>query len=105
ESLADEEILAGVYSSADRDNLRLIARQVEPSLLVASYAGWGGAVGGRIRGGHLAVAAGAARAHLPGRRRSVGRRHRRDRPRRHGSPPQDRHARRPDRELNGTELI
>jgi putative transcriptional regulator len=42
ESLADEEVFEGVYSTADSDKLRLIVRQrVEPSLVVSGYAGWG----------------------------------------------------------------
>lgn len=42
ESLSDEEVMPGVYSTADSDKLRLlVTQQVEPSLIIASYAGWG----------------------------------------------------------------
>jgi putative transcriptional regulator len=42
ESLSDQEIVGGVYSTADPAKLQMIAhQQTEPSLFVANYAGWG----------------------------------------------------------------
>jgi len=42
ESLADQEILGGIYSTADAAKLKAIAlQQAESSLFVANYAGWG----------------------------------------------------------------
>lgn len=40
--LADQEIIAGVYLSMDAAKLLdVVRRRVEPSLIVANYAGWG----------------------------------------------------------------
>jgi putative transcriptional regulator len=42
ESLADQDVIAGLYRTADPANLQTIARQqTEPTLFVANYAGWG----------------------------------------------------------------
>jgi len=42
ESLSDQEVVAGLYTTADPDKLRILVRQeVEPSLFAANYAGWG----------------------------------------------------------------
>lgn len=41
ETFADQTILSGVYSTVDAEKVReLVRRQVEPSLIVANYAGW-----------------------------------------------------------------
>lgn len=38
----DREVLPGVYSTVDPDRIReLVVGRVEPSLLIANYAGWG----------------------------------------------------------------
>lgn len=42
EDLSDQEILPGLYSTADATKLVVLAReQVEPSRFLANYAGWG----------------------------------------------------------------
>jgi putative transcriptional regulator len=42
EDLADQEILPGLYSTADATKLIVLARdQIEPTRFVANYAGWG----------------------------------------------------------------
>jgi putative transcriptional regulator len=42
ESLSDGKVLPGVFSTMDSDKLRqLVQKRVEPSLLLANYAGWG----------------------------------------------------------------
>jgi putative transcriptional regulator len=42
ESLSDQEIFTGLYSTAEAAKLQQLLRQrVEPSVLVANYAGWG----------------------------------------------------------------
>jgi putative transcriptional regulator len=39
---ADQELLPGVYSTVDSEKLLdLLRRQVEPSVILANYAGWG----------------------------------------------------------------
>lgn len=40
--LADQEILPGVYSTVEAEKVRVMIRdRVEPSLIIANYAGWG----------------------------------------------------------------
>jgi putative transcriptional regulator len=42
EGLADQEVLAGVYSSIDAAKVQEVLRQkADPSLVVANYSGWG----------------------------------------------------------------
>jgi putative transcriptional regulator len=42
ESLADQEIIPGVYITADGSKVQeLIEQRPEPSLVVANYSGWG----------------------------------------------------------------
>ncbi|CAN5901066.1 YqgE/AlgH family protein [soil metagenome] len=42
EDLADDQILPGVFSSIDAARVeRMIRQKVEPSLVIANYAGWG----------------------------------------------------------------
>jgi putative transcriptional regulator len=51
ETLADEEIIPGVYITADGAKVQeLIEQRAEPSLVVANYSGWGpGQLDGEIR--------------------------------------------------------
>jgi len=42
EDLADQQVLAGVFSTAEASKMQEIIRQkTEPSLVIANYAGWG----------------------------------------------------------------
>ena len=42
EALADQEVLPGLYSTIEAEKVReIFRRRVEPSLVVANYAGWG----------------------------------------------------------------
>jgi putative transcriptional regulator len=42
EGLGDQEVIPGVYSTAEADSVReLLLQRVEPCLVVANYAGWG----------------------------------------------------------------
>jgi len=42
EELADQETIAGVYNTVDSDKIQqIVRRRIEPSLIVANYAGWG----------------------------------------------------------------
>lgn len=52
ESLADQEIIPGVYITADGSKVQeLIEQRSEPSLVVANYSGWGpGQLDGELRG-------------------------------------------------------
>jgi putative transcriptional regulator len=51
ESLADQEIIPGVFITADGSKVQeLIERRAEPSLVVANYSGWGpGQLDGELR--------------------------------------------------------
>ena len=51
ESLADQEIIPGVYITADGSKVQeLIEQRSEPSLVVANYSGWGpGQLDGELR--------------------------------------------------------
>jgi putative transcriptional regulator len=51
ESLADHEIISGVYITADGSKVQeLIEQRSEPSLVVANYSGWGpGQLDGELR--------------------------------------------------------
>jgi putative transcriptional regulator len=42
EDLADQEVLAGVFSSIDAAKIQqIVRRKADPSLILANYAGWG----------------------------------------------------------------
>lgn len=42
EPLGDQEVIPGVFSTADAESVReLLVQRVEPCLVVANYAGWG----------------------------------------------------------------
>ena len=42
ESLSDQEVMTGLFSTIDATKVQVLLRQrVEPSLIVANYAGWG----------------------------------------------------------------
>ncbi len=42
ESLSDQEVISGLFSTIDATKVQVLLRQrVEPSLVIANYAGWG----------------------------------------------------------------
>lgn len=42
EALSDAEVIPGIYTSVDAEKVRqVLTRRIEPSMIVANYAGWG----------------------------------------------------------------